>query len=104
MNLAMVSGTMGPIRDKDIFIRNDGATVVDGYIEKTFMKGEQEIRSHYYFTVSGGKADNLLKYYRPGDRVMLTGKLATRVDEDGHFWVTIVASSFSKMDTIDTDI
>jgi len=104
MNLAMISGTMGPLNDEDVFIRHDGVTVVDSYVEKTYTKQDKVIKSRFYFTIAGSKADNLLDHYREGDRVLLTGKLATRVDDDGHFWVVIVASGFSKLDTIDTDV
>lgn len=104
MNLTMISGTMGPLNDEDVYVRGDGMTVVDSYIEKTYMKGDKEIHSHFYFTVAGYKADKLLENYREGDRVLLTGKLATRVDNDGHFWVVVVASGFSKLDSVDTDV
>lgn len=104
MNLCMISGTMGPLNDEDIFTRADGATVVDSYIYKTYTKNEKTFDSHFYFTIAGSKADKLLEEYREGDRVLLTGKLATRIDDDGHYWVVLVVSSVSKLDVIDTDI
>ena len=104
MNLCMISGSMGPLNDEDVYIRGDGSTVVDSYIYKTYSKGDKQFDSHFYFTVAGAKADKLLREYREGDRVLITGKMATRVDDDGHYWVVIVVQSISKMDTIDTDI
>ena len=104
MNLTMLSGTMGPLNESNVFIRADGATVVDSYIFKTYQKDEKVFDSHFYFTIAGSKADKLLKHFKEGDRAMVTGKLATRVDDDGHYWVVIVASNITKMDNnIETD-
>ena len=93
----MLSGTMGPLREDNIFLRGDNTVVIDSYIYKTYTRGEKTITSRFYFTVSGKKADKLLKYFHEDDNVMITGKLATRVDETGHYWVTIIASNFTKM-------
>lgn len=104
MNQVIISGTLGRINDEDIFTRGDGATVVDSYIYKTYNKDGKTFDSHFYFTISGSKADKLLEHYQEGDRVLLTGKMATRIDNDGHYWVVIVAHSISKLDTQETDI
>ena len=104
MNQVIISGTLGRLDDEDIFTRADGATVVDSYIYKTYNKDGKVFDSHFYFTIAGSKADTLLAHYREGDRVLLTGKMATRVDDDGHYWVVIVVQSIVKLDTIDTDV
>lgn len=103
MNIVMLSGELGPIEESNIFTRNDGATVVDGHIKKFYTINGNTKETRFFYTLSGSKADKLLREYREGDKVLITGKLVSRVDENGVYWFTINGTGISKLDPSEED-
>ena len=104
MNLCVISGILGPVTKENVFKRGDGATVVDGHIKKFYNIGDNLKETRFFYTISGSKADKLLSYYKEGDKVIISGKLVSRVDEEGRYWYTINATSIAKLDEADTDL
>lgn len=104
MNLVMISGELGPIAPENIFTRNDGVRVVDGHIKKYYTINGSIKESRFYYTISGSKAEKLINDYLQGDKVILTGKLISRVDQDGRYWFTINATGISKLDPTEEDV
>ena len=104
MNLAIISGTLGPIKDENVFTRTDGTTVVDGCIKKLYYIGDKVKESKFFYTISGNKADAFLDECHEGDKVILSGKLVSKIDEDGRCWFTINCTSVAKLDDKDSDL
>lgn len=104
MNLAIISGTLGPITEGNVFKRNDGVTVVDGHLKKCYFVNGSLKETRFFYTISGNRADEFLDNYHEGDKVVMSGKMISREDSDGRYWFTIGCTSVAKLDPSEGDL
>jgi len=96
MNLVVISGRIGNIQM--VSQREDGASLVDGYLCKPYTIDGVEINRKYFFSVSGKKATEIYNEYKKDDNVVISGKLVSKMDENGIIWMLIVISSIARLE------
>lgn len=97
MNLVVISGKIGHI--EMVSQREDGASLVDGFLIKTYNLDGNELNRKYFFSIAGKKATEIYNTYKAGDNVVINGKLASKIDENGIIWLNILVSSMAKLES-----
>ena len=96
MNLVVISGKIGNL--ELISQREDGSSIVDGVLYKPYQVDGKETNRRYFFSVSGKKATDIYNDYKINDNVLLSGKLVSKVDENGVVWMLIIVSSMARLE------
>lgn len=96
MNLVIISGKIGNLQL--VSSREDGSSLVDGVLYKPYQVDGVDMNRRYFFSVSGKKATEIYNEYKKDDNVIISGKLVSKVDENGLVWLLIVVSSIARLE------
>lgn len=96
MNLVVISGKLGKLQL--VSQRDDGSSIIDGVLLKPYQVDGREINRKYFFSASGKRATEIYNEYKENDNVVLSGKLASKIDENGVVWLLIIVSSIARLE------